>query len=69
MNNTNARRKEVLPLVSKQWARVLRGPSNAWRVAVIGGNHWYAGRPDNQVQLTKEERAAAALMWLASRPG
>jgi len=26
-----ARRKAVLPLISRRWARVLRGPSHAWR--------------------------------------
>ena len=68
---SHARRKEVLPLVCKQWARALRGPSHAWRVASISGTSWYAefGRPEEQVQLTKEERAIAALAWLASRPG
>jgi len=31
-----ARRKAMLPLINKHWARALSGPSHAWRVVTIG---------------------------------
>ena len=69
-----AHRKAVLPLNDKRWARLLRGPSPAWRDVTIGRSrddeergidiyrfaYWEVGKPLN---------AAAVVDWLTRRSG
>ncbi len=63
-------RKAVLPLISKRWARVLRGPSHAWRDAEVGGFYDTVVAVDDLGQETEKlHNAATALAWFKARPG
>ena len=62
LSSTMARRKDTLPLISKRWARLLRGPSHAWQ-AVIIGHEDTAGTPAKRLD------PAAALTWFSNRSG
>ncbi len=72
-------RRAVLPLVNKRWARVLRGPSHAWRVVSAGctccdeedrGAYYYEEVEERAGQyLEPLSSAAATLNWFTSRPG
>jgi len=62
----------VLPLISRQWARVLSGPSDAWRTVLLSGDQedvdrirHISKRPDAE----QRRNAAAAVRWFMSRPG
>jgi len=68
----------VLPLISKQWAHALRGPSHAWQVlAIDGGNNvdeeWEAEEHSDDAlldqELNKPVNAAALLDWFSTRSG
>ena len=59
-----SRRRGVLPLISKRWTRLLRGPSHAWRAISF----------DKYYDLTQEDaepalNAATIIAWFTSRPG
>jgi len=64
------RRKAVLPLVSRRWARALAGPSHAWRDVSMGSMNRddtkfaYAGEREDKLL-----NAATGLAWFKSRPG
>ncbi len=64
------RRKDVLPVINKRWARLLRGGSPAWRVAKI--THTYIHTEDEDESEDESEEplnSAAVLGWFNSRPG
>jgi len=66
------RRRAILPLVNKRWARVLRGPSHAWRVAYAGCTcaYCYEERDERAGQyLEPLSSTAATLHWFTSRVG
>ncbi len=72
-NGIAARRKAVLPLVSKQWARALCGPSHAWRAVSIGRTEWIDDDDDDDGDEDEEDadkplNAAAVLAWFNARP-
>ena len=59
-------RKKVLPLINKRWARVLRGPSHAWRVVSFGNRYGQDLHIDDAHKLLN---ATEALAWFQSRAG
>ena len=61
----------MLPLVCKRWARLLRGPSNAWRDASIGCLHEDDDTEDEETgrPAVKGMNAEAVMDWFKSRPG
>ena len=69
---TLARRKDVLPLISRQWARVLGGPSDAWRTVPLSADYEdfeVVRHPSTRPDVEQRRNAAAALRWFKSRPG
>ena len=65
------RRKAVLPLINKQWARALRGSSHAWRVVSVGSprddeEEWQLARQQGGDKPLDADRV---LSWFMSRPG
>ena len=65
------RRKDVLPVINKRWARLLRGCSPAWRVAKITHTAVGMGDVEDESEDDSEEplNSAAVLGWFTSRPG
>jgi len=60
----------VLPLVSRRWARLLGGPSHAWRDVALDGPYFCESSAQGVVQRHTDplRNAATALAWFASRP-
>lgn len=61
----------MLPLINKRWARVLRGPSHAWRVVSVG-RMWDEDEDEDDEPTqgaAKLMTATEALAWFTSRPG
>jgi len=62
----------VLPLISRQWARVLSGPSQAWHTVPMGGNYddrCRCRQPSTSHDVEQLRNEAAALAWFRNRPG
>jgi len=60
----------VLPLISRQWQRVLSGPSDAWRTVPLSTDYEDLVRhPSTRPDVEQRRNAAAALRWFKSRPG
>ncbi len=55
------RRRAWLPRINKQWARVLRGPSSAWRV--VSGELLLEGEVETTL------KADVVLAWFTRRSG
>ena len=65
-----SRRKDVLPVINKRWARLLRGSSPAWRVAKITHTYTHTEDDDEPEDDSEEPlKSAAVLGWFTSRPG
>ena len=66
-----ARRKAVLPLINKRWARVLRGSSPAWRVVSLGSLDWNDAEEAQlarQQDMDKPLNDKTVLPWFLGRP-
>jgi len=77
------RRRAGLPLVNKRWARVLQGPSHAWRNVSIGYRfdeeeeenyvvfHDFTEEVDKRrgQAIDRPPNAAVVLDWFTSRTG
>ncbi len=64
-----ARRKATLPLINRQWARSLRGPSVAWRNVAFGAYYDLHVEDGSEPEAWKRRNADAALAWFRRRPG
>ena len=60
----------MLPLISRRWARLLRGPSHAWRDVALSSWHFLDSDDEDVPQrpAAPSVNAAAALAWFAGRP-
>ena len=64
------RRKDVLPVINKRWAHLLRGCSPAWRVAKITHTYTHIEDEDESEDDSEEPLSSAAVLgWFNSRPG
>ena len=60
----------MLPRINKRWARVLRGPSDAWQVVSLGSIFNDHARPVRLRQTADRlPNAEAAFAWFRRRPG
>ena len=63
-----ARRKAVLPLINRRWARALHGPSHAWRdVSVVESYRGTEAWDEMERAARQRLNTATALAWF--RPG